>query len=493
MVGGTLLLHLLFYLLGYYNADNFIRNEYDLFTAFTDNWVILLFIILLLILLIGFGFRYYTHNPVSALYPLDRSYMIRQFVFLVFFVLAIMLVYFSFNQAIADYTRDHYKLSEVKEDIRKTQNALPFIQLLERSKNPYYISNRAYPKPFPLSTVTDKPISEETGYNRENIEQPLDTQKPYVILGGNRYQFGKWIFKEINKCETTSDFDSIQDVSQVYGLAEYSLYNFVPDNDYQIIGIDSAEWFEDFHQKLKTRNRDALLEDINWFCKTHLSAKDRSKFNPAWLLDRAMRTLDGEWTMPTEDDLYLGYDYMRYYNNLDEAFDDFGFASLGDYIVFFLIAAMLISIIIIFSKFVPGIPLIVSFIIANALFFLLVLIAISYFSITDTNSIDVSFRFLWIALIYCLVILGLHYYLSSLNRKQKRVYYLSISTVAATVALSILIYLLVWHLSAQVIDCGGYPSYQYLWEIRPWHFVVLILLSSSIVFRQLIHTRIIPE
>lgn len=222
MVLSGIVLHVLYFTFGYLNLDIEGMQFYTIRSSFFNQSLFGLYLIACLVALIYFGFKYYTHNPFRNFYPIDHFYFWKIFIQLCIIVFVFTTVNVSYESGMKTKLAKIFP-KEVREKVRNDINmAYPF---LFTDISDYRIENRSYPNPFPLDELSDFVVGYDT-VNGISQYHGIDESKPYINFNGNLYQFGEKEMIDIDSCRTKEVIKSYTDVSSVYGLAEYSLFNF---------------------------------------------------------------------------------------------------------------------------------------------------------------------------------------------------------------------------------------------------------------------------
>ncbi|MEQ1552597.1 MAG: hypothetical protein ABL929_00380, partial [Ferruginibacter sp.] len=134
----------------------------------------------------------------------------------------------------------------------------------------YHIVNRHYPAPFPCEDITGFKVGYDT-INDVQISHGIDTKMPYLNFNGTLYQYGKLGSKQIDECLTESTLDTIYDLNNVYGIDEYSLYNYSNfENAHS--DIDRYEILRHVHNLYQNKDSIAIvkiLQDLKSICKKY--------------------------------------------------------------------------------------------------------------------------------------------------------------------------------------------------------------------------------
>jgi hypothetical protein len=218
-----LLTHVLYFGLGYASLNIEILKEESVRSLFFNGSYFSFYCIIGLLALIYFGFRYFTHNPFKHFYPIGKMYFWKILAQLFVIFLLYSTVFISFENGLKLKAKKITPIEIVEKEAEQIALATPFFY---NSLSDYEIKSRSFPEPFPCEEISDFVI----GYDSTNdfeIKHRIDYKKPYVDLGRRGlYQFGKIKQERVDDCKTKEVLDTIYDVSKIYGLAEYSLYNY---------------------------------------------------------------------------------------------------------------------------------------------------------------------------------------------------------------------------------------------------------------------------
>ena len=267
--------HLLYFGLGYASLNIEVLKNYGIKSLFFNGGYFSFYIIIGLLALIYFSLRYFAHNPFKHFYPTSQSYLWKIFAQLSFIFLLYATVFISFENGIKLKAKSITPIEDVNNDANKVILAKPF---LYNQISDYLIAERSYPEPFPCEEISDFIVGYDT-VNSFQKKHGVVTSKPYVTLNGMEYQFGKISDKKIDSCNSEKVLDTIYDVSKVYGLAQYSFYNYSgtavnrkyikyqdvePEEDDRLI--------EKIHNWQKTKDSVAIaktIEDLKKICKKY--------------------------------------------------------------------------------------------------------------------------------------------------------------------------------------------------------------------------------
>lgn len=312
MVLVALLLNGFMFLVGYMITNISVLSDFYIEDYFFRSGMPFIYYIMVIIIVVIWLLRFYKHNPFKYFYPVKKTYFYALFiqVFVVFFLL--LLGNYSFTLGAFKKTNKVLNETTLEQD-RKTVNlAYPF---LVRAYDEYQIKQRCYPAPFPLSLVhlvnkkaypsnhTKLPAEmavDETAaavatdadraIEDDALRYKIDYSKPHLILNGAVYQFGTYKEVKIDSCTTNNQIDSIYDVSNVYGIHQYSIYNF--SNVFISKNNSSDEYRNDIaptvHRWLINKNEDSIQKVLIAFSKILNKYDIKHKYDPAVLANLAI-------------------------------------------------------------------------------------------------------------------------------------------------------------------------------------------------------------
>lgn len=217
-----LLLHALYFGIGYGLLDLDRLKAYSMDSMFFEQVFFWIYLIICLVIFIFMSLRFFGHNPFKHYYPISRFYFWMIFGVLCFYVALFSSVFMSFEQGVAVKSRTLVPEQPFLQDVKTVNLCYPF---LFNDINDYFILNRSYPKPFPLDDISAFEITYDTVQNMP-VRHGIDRTKPFIELDGMPFQFGHLGYFRPDSCTSSMIIEDIVDVSNTYGLAQYSLYNF---------------------------------------------------------------------------------------------------------------------------------------------------------------------------------------------------------------------------------------------------------------------------
>jgi hypothetical protein len=166
---------LLFFGAGHVLTDlDAMKQVYNLGDYYGDSYAVLFHVILTLIVLCFWALAFFKKNAVRHFYPLKRLYFTRLYLCIALGFFAVFSAPLSFQAGVRMKIRSTVSLEELQKDARTSNLALAF---LPREGAQYPLSERVYPKPFPLTILyNDAP---------ENLDWKLDLNYKYVSSNGD--------------------------------------------------------------------------------------------------------------------------------------------------------------------------------------------------------------------------------------------------------------------------------------------------------------------
>lgn len=251
VVAGGLLLNLVFFLIGFGLVDlNFLKND-SIGYYYGNSIVVLLHVITAIIAVTFWCFALFKKNAIRHLYPIQKAYFSQLFLHFFIGIFLLMAPYFSFQSGLVTKANLLYDVNEVKKDFPIINKAMAFLP--DGNEN-YSLSNRTYPKPFPVSyfdlndlTPNAKElVFHDSIYYPENHIENNDTIDGKIVqfytLGSKKvknncdWEYDDYIarFHHLNK-DTTIHFQSLYNYSA--GLYDADYFFKKPSYDYES-GID---------------------------------------------------------------------------------------------------------------------------------------------------------------------------------------------------------------------------------------------------------------
>ncbi len=226
MLGIALLLHLIFFVVGYNYVNNQkeIVSESNLDSFYFGTSVVFVAILLSIIILLVWILYYLQNNAFKNLYNLKKGTLFIQFctIFFIFFINITQ--YYSFKTGLKLKLRNTYAWKEIDTDIKEFNKLSLF---LLQTESDYNIDSKKYPAPFPLDYSDDK-------YDR--LGRHIDTTKSYFKYNGYYHQFYKLDHKRILKDSKNISYEiresnnfkyrTVFDASKYQNLIDGSLLNY---------------------------------------------------------------------------------------------------------------------------------------------------------------------------------------------------------------------------------------------------------------------------
>ncbi len=522
-----LLTHVLYFGLGYTYINIEVLKEYGVRNTFFKGTHFSFYVIIGLLALIFFGFRYFTHNPFKNFYPVSKTYFwkILGQLFIIFILYGS--VFITFENGMRVKEKKIAPIETVQKESNQIELAKPF---LYNGISDYKITNRSYPQPFPCEEISNFVIGRDT-INDYDIRHGIDYQKPFITLEKNQYQFGKLSQKQIDPCNTKEILDTIYDVSKIYGLAEYSLYNYSATNDGNRKYIDEQtnipeeedlqlEKIHNLHTKKDSVTIAKIIQNVKDICtkykikeqlypmkmataglKQNLNVQqlirtgyqDHTNYisDPSAVISavaEAVTTVDEDDNNKTLPQIEYNYfanlpDFTTLYQNVENLEQDMGTKQLSSFALWALIMGSLFAaFVLVMVKYIALKDLIIGIFVAGVLAAILGL----YLATTERNSYgDTEIRIARVCLFYAAIIIcvGLYGIFSNAIKKQLLTKWF-VAFGGATIAFFPLLLFYIREKSYKEVmhNCETYPTKIYAFSLEPWHFVGLALLSAFIIF-----------
>ena len=529
-----LLTHSLFWVLGYASLDIDVLKEYGIQNQFFKGGYFSFYVILGLLLLIYFSLRYFTHNPFKHFYPVSQWYFWKIFgqLFLVFLLFGS--VFISFENGVKQKVKKIAPIESVSIDADKIMLAQPF---LYNQISDYLITKRSYPEPFPCAEISGFVVGYDS-INSYEKKHGIVTTKPYVFLNGTSYQFGKTTEKRIDSCKSETVLDSIFDVSKVYGLAEYSLYNYSGENinsnyrNYNAVEQEEKdELTKKIHKWYKTKDSAAIaktIEDVKLVCKKYniselLDAKKMASAGLQQDLNKQQLVRTGYVDYKNEDienTAYInpvavddGKDYLNktditrkaeikynYYvdiptfntlqENVASIYDDMGTNQLYKQFLWAIIfASLCFALFFVMVKYIPLKDLIIGIFVAGVLATILSLYAAFTKYYRDENVL------LGISIFYTAIIIfiGVYGIYSNAIKKHLLTKWFVALSISILAMVPMLLFFIREKTSSEIARrCSLFTETVYAYELSSWQFLVFGLVSVFIIFRLLrrLHAKV---
>jgi hypothetical protein len=158
LLAAGLVIWLGFYGAGYALTDLALIRNSSLNDYFFESYTVVIHIVLSIIVLCFWALAFFKKNAVRHFYPLQRFYFTRLYLCIAAGFLAIFSAVLPFQMGVRAKVRQLLPKEELQRDARTLNLALAFVKN-GTDDALYYLSNRAYPEPFPL-TVTHNPDPE---------------------------------------------------------------------------------------------------------------------------------------------------------------------------------------------------------------------------------------------------------------------------------------------------------------------------------------------
>lgn len=519
MLGIGFCLHLLYYLLGYADLSIETLKSFSIQSSFYSRAAFLLYLTICLIVLIYFGFRYYTQNPFKNFYPINHFYFWKNFILLFLLTFVFSTVNISFENGMRKKLEKILPKNE-EQKIRQTiNNAYPF---LFNNISTYRIENRIYPAPFPLEEL----YSIEIGYDSINstpIYNRIQYDKPYLSFNGDEFQFGRTEYIDIDSCTQKRKIKEYIDVSKGYGIEEFSVYNFsslfIEPSEGEDEETYLQRWIPEIHKIYKENDSHAVAKILNNLEQLCIQYQISNQLNPEKMsrdifiqnLEDVQFVSTGFYDYKKEEpptnstnieDSRMGkiksspylysVDLEKFSNiirNSKELRSKMGSNYLFDETAWFWIFfSMIASIIFIFTKYIPFKEILIGAVITGILSTLYgVLLGIGIIP-----AIHFDVRYLFATFIYLILIISIGI---------RFVYKKSISRSLATKWFTPLIFSLIvlfpvfnqfileFTKGGVAVPCSDYKQSVYLYDVKPIHIFLMELITIQILFSLLRRLR----
>lgn len=513
----SIVTHVLYFGLGYATLQLDDLTEYGTSSIFFGRGYFTFYIIIGLMALIFFAFRYFSHNPFKSFYPVSQMYFWKIFAQLFTMFLLFGTVFISFENGMIVKSKKIAPLAVIEKEVLQVNYAMP---LLFNDIADYHIENRSYPSPFPCDEISDFVV----GYDSTNsspILHNIDYKKPYLNLNYNLYQFGRIKQKAVDSCFSDEVLDTIYDVSKVYGIAQYSLYNYSKNKNNTYQNVDYTAILPTIHKWYTAKDTvaiEACIANLKALCKKYdvgeqlyplKMAKaileqnlDKQPFIRTEFTDYRDKLNSTDISEPEQNESNgnikknIAYNYsvdvQVFYiiqQNVSALNDDLGFNQIHNSAIWALVFfAFFAALFFISIKYIALKDFIISVFVAGVLATLLAL----YIFVTDAER---EKTFTLISIIYALIIIiigvvGIH-----TTKVKKR--YLTKWQVSMYIAIlcllpAILVCIRENTVSKVLLKCSNDYTDVYLFEFKAWHFFTLLLIAVYFIFSWLrkLHARV---
>lgn len=512
MVLLALFLNLLAFCFGYVLTNYSVLKDTGIDDYFFTSGATYIFYIAAIIIAIIWLLRFYKNNPFKYFYPVRKTYFYQLFiqVFIVLFLLSA--TNYSFTYGSFAKVKSLLTKSTLEKDRRTLNLAYPFF-LTNLSE--YDISNRCYPAPFPLQILnkleTNQPVRKSI--DAEELQVTIDTAvavtytqidytKPYINLQNVIYQFGTIKTITIDSCNTQMEIDSVYDVSNVYGLAKFSLYNycgpFISSGESDTISKKIIAPV--IHNWLLHKKEDSIRLVLTDFAKICDKYGISCKYDAGVLANLAINlNLDKLETENYPDDpqvnryLQVQKKYDLQFPALNIIYNNYSVVENNEFdqelfwvIVFVCLA---LTLLILTGKFVAIADILIAAVICGVLlllYFFIIFIGIGERS-EDFNIAISSCIYAILIAVFCYAII--RFRLFNKWMRDKAILILYIALPAISVIANFLI-----HYSSRynVMECGSVWS-EYSYKVTPLNTLIAILISLIPVFYLIRKWKVQPE
>jgi hypothetical protein len=506
-----ILTHIVFFIAGYATLNYSLLKSYGISYHFFNTSLFAVYAIICLLAIIFMGLRYFAHNPFKHFYPVSKLYFWKIFAQLFIIAWLFCTVYISYEQGMIAKGKSLVPQTIVDNEEVAVTTTEPF---LFNIISDYKITQRQYPKPFPCEEISDFVIGvdNETGLN---ITHGIDETKPYVSFPRSFYQFGKTQMYKVDKCTNKDSLVGIIDVSKVYGLAEYSLYNYQlnPNRDLSPL-MNEDEYYKKIHGWMLQKDSAAIancLQQLKDICKKYDIGHELMPARMAKAI--LIQDLDNEQLVSTgyydfrdayrptaaiveavaadngsRDEVKQNVDYnysvdmedlRNLISNTHTLNTNMGITKLYGFEKWILIfTAIGFALFFIGIKYLPIKNVVLGVVIAGVLSILLGLL----FSVSRTYENE---KLMLLALVYSAIVIVLGVVLIY-GKKTSKAFANNwfISLTGAMLSFLPILYLYIREVTqkSKMNECTDYYNTYYTFEPQPLHFLILILIATFFVF-----------
>lgn len=512
LIGGAV--HCLFFVLGYWHLDLDMMKEYNVREHFFKVQYFSVYLICCLMALIYFSFQFFAHNPFRHFYPLPRFYFWRVYGQLSLIMLVFVTVQISFENGIRFKMRKILPAEVLGTQIKAINLAYPFMY---ESIEQYHIKNRSYPAPFPAEELSNIMIGSDLA---KEVVHGIHESKPWVVLNNHVYQFGHTRRDEKDSCRSTRLVTEYVDVASVYGLAEYSLYNFSSlyiesqhtytnqaDRSPQTDSIFFTTIAPQIHQWQKNRDAKAIehaLQDVVDICRQY---KISCKFDPAKMAATGLRQdikehqqmytrfndefAEAENPPNIEEELnpenlpkeYYSVDLQKFetmVRNVEALESKTGSAQVNTEMAWlWVFLSLIFAYILLMLKYVHIREILIGVVVCGML---IALFSLYYFVALDGSDF-LATSFAVAAFLLLIIVCG---FAIIWNSKASKSFIVKVFVPLSTALLIIFPIFYACFVEASTYQaanpCFGFETKVYLVDVKPWHFILLELPALQIIF-----------
>jgi hypothetical protein len=265
MIGVNIIIHLLFFIIGYSSVDGMedLKMYSSLGAFFNETSNIYYNLLISICILLIWIILYLRNNAFKNLYFIKKGMLFKQFCIISFIIFISTSQYYSFKKGLSVKIKSLYSWQGIDKDI-KTFNRLNIF--LMQNQQDYEINKKKYPEPFPLEMAI--------GYEH-NLSENIDTTKVYLKHEGHFVQFYKYAKEPdvTNNIKTSidlfkpaysnHDFEDriVKDVSVFREFFHPSLYNY--SSQKFTYGQNSSDYKKQLesHQKILDEKVDFKIQE----------------------------------------------------------------------------------------------------------------------------------------------------------------------------------------------------------------------------------------
>jgi hypothetical protein len=399
-----------------------------------------------------------------------------------------MMLPVTFQQAARDKVLSITSTKEMISESRAFEQMKP---LLFQEKETYHITKREYPAPFPLD--------EWNKYHNKGDEYPMNKKDPFVTLNDVDYQFGNIKDIDPDTCKAVMQFQPV-DVKAVYGLSEYSLYNYPATSE-----SDSKDFTARLHRFYSNKEKDSLIKIYNDGIAVMKKYRIKNDLNPSKMtellleqdLNKKQILITGTQNEYNDEITFSDTNVLNkyYYNNYEfEEITSFHNSALragyfsNDWFWITLFLSLIFISTLISIKHIPLIPIVISISITGILGILTGLIFVAADKI---NVSDKSMIYLGIAISLSVILAALYFIYK--GRLKKIAQFSILPLIAGSIGLVTGIFALIHKLSEYTITlpCNEGIEHSYSYESHPSHFLFPAILIVFLLFHAIryVHAR----
>lgn len=243
---------------GFLYFSKAVHVERSIDSLYLHSSFVILHITLLIIILSIWLMKFYRDNPLKHYFPLQKWYYTRILLHVFTGLLILISAKIPFDYGVQLKYKHIFELNKIPEDITLFKLSEPF--LVKEYKN-LYLSEKQFPKPFPLEGFVKSSANGEwykvnsnlyseyntkgvnssllyynpkyydndglkSGYANENLFPEILDQLETTLIDGDEFIFYKKASLKVDTCSSTTVISSFVDVNHIPNLNKYSLYNY---------------------------------------------------------------------------------------------------------------------------------------------------------------------------------------------------------------------------------------------------------------------------